>query len=62
MSVAVQGLPFPGEGSEMELDGLPFQGSVRVGKKSMIMDTLVSGQLGRFFRRYDYPPEGKEDA
>ncbi|KAF9457903.1 hypothetical protein BDZ94DRAFT_1227248 [Collybia nuda] len=38
VSVGVQGLPFPGEAGEMELDGLPFKGSVPVRKKSMIVD------------------------
>ncbi|CCM06180.1 uncharacterized protein FIBRA_08422 [Fibroporia radiculosa] len=36
VAVHVQGLPFEnGRNGEMELTGLPFQGSVRVGKKSM---------------------------
>jgi hypothetical protein len=36
VAVDVQGLPFHnGDGREMELNGLPFQGSIRVGKKSL---------------------------
>jgi hypothetical protein len=37
VAVDVFGLPFPGddEGSEMELNGLPFRGKVVVGKKSL---------------------------
>ena len=36
MTIDVEGLPNGnGEASEMELSGLPFQGSVIVGKKSL---------------------------
>jgi hypothetical protein len=36
VAVEVQGLPFHnGSGHEMELSGLPFQGSIRVGKKGV---------------------------
>ena len=35
MGVRIKGMPFEhGNGGDMELDGLPFQGRVRVGKKS----------------------------
>ena len=34
VAVRVDGLPFAnGQDGEMELSGLPFQGSVRIGKK-----------------------------
>ncbi|PIL28659.1 hypothetical protein GSI_08702 [Ganoderma sinense ZZ0214-1] len=37
VAVRVEGLPFTsGRDPEMELSGLPFQGSVRIGKKSMV--------------------------
>lgn len=36
VAVHVRGLPIEnGSGGEMELEGLPFQGSVRIGKKSL---------------------------
>lgn len=36
VAVHVRGLPFEnGKGGEMELEGLPFQGSVRIGKRSL---------------------------
>ena len=36
VAVRVNGLPFAnGHDGEMELTGLPFEGSVRIGKKSM---------------------------
>lgn len=37
VSVKVQGLPYsgPGDGGEMELQGLPVKGSFRVGKKGI---------------------------
>ncbi|KAI0783191.1 hypothetical protein C8Q75DRAFT_468833 [Abortiporus biennis] len=41
VAVRVQGLPFDnGYDGEMELDGLPFQGSVRIGKKGLLVDHL----------------------
>ncbi|KAL0065797.1 hypothetical protein AAF712_007100 [Marasmius tenuissimus] len=41
VGVTVDGLPFDGPGRDdwMVLSGLPFKGSVRVGKKSMLMDS-----------------------
>ncbi|KAG5649542.1 hypothetical protein H0H81_003155 [Sphagnurus paluster] len=36
VAAKVEGLPFSGPNGEMELLGLPFKGSVRVGKKSML--------------------------
>jgi len=37
VALRVQGLPFEnGEGGEMQLEGLPFQGSVRIGRRSML--------------------------
>ena len=38
MAINVQGLPDGGEAGEMELGGLPFRGSVIVGKKSLLSD------------------------
>ncbi len=38
VSVRVEGLPFGDErDGEMELDGLPFQGNVRIGKRSTFL-------------------------
>jgi hypothetical protein len=59
VSVGVQGLPFPGEAGEMELGGLPFRGSVRVGKKSMFSDITSWERLKRFFRHDNSHPEGE---
>ncbi|KAF5384235.1 hypothetical protein D9615_003475 [Tricholomella constricta] len=39
VAAKVVGLPFSGPNGEMELFGLPFKGSVRVGKKSMLRST-----------------------
>ena len=37
VAVRIEGLPFASGGEpEMELSGLPFQGSVRIGKKSAL--------------------------
>ncbi|KAG6828723.1 hypothetical protein H0H92_006952 [Tricholoma furcatifolium] len=36
VAARVRGLPLPGQDGEMELSGLPFRGSVRVGKKGML--------------------------
>lgn len=42
VGVDIHGLPLPGgAGSEMELSGLPFRGSVRVGKNSLLMDNIA---------------------
>ena len=40
VGVTVNGLPFDGPGRDdwMVLSGLPFKGSVRIGKKSMLTD------------------------
>ncbi|KAK1232906.1 hypothetical protein PQX77_003919 [Marasmius sp. AFHP31] len=42
VGVTVDGLPFDGPGRDdwMVLSGLPFKGSVRIGKKSMLMDSV----------------------
>ncbi len=48
VAVRVQGLPFEnGQGKEMQLEGLPFQGSVRIGKKSLLHMDLFSWNLLR---------------
>ena len=37
VGVRIQGMPFEhGNGSDMELDGLPFRSSVRIGKRGMV--------------------------
>lgn len=44
VGVEVEGLPYNGPGNprEMEFSGLPFQGSVRIGKKGLFSDTPMS--------------------
>lgn len=43
VAVHVHGLPFEnGRDGEMEFTGLPFQGSVRIGKRSMLDGFLSS--------------------
>ncbi|RDB17180.1 hypothetical protein Hypma_001825 [Hypsizygus marmoreus] len=52
VAAKVRGLPIPGQDhdGEMELHGLPFRGSVRVGKKSMYSPDMSLSSLKRILR------------
>ena len=54
VALDVHGLPFrngPGSDGTMELSGLPFQGSVRVGKRSLLAENLHTDELRRLIQR-----------